>query len=50
MSAATGDESGEQPVVLVGFEDVAHLVCSDGVQVLIVATNFLPLEKKTTGF
>lgn len=37
------DEGGEQPVVLVGLEDIAHLVGSDGVQVFIIATDFFPL-------
>jgi len=34
---------GEQPVVLAGLEHVAHLVCTDGVEVLVVAADLLPL-------
>lgn len=37
------DVSGEQPVVLTGLEHVAHLVCPDGVEVLVVAAHLLPL-------
>lgn len=45
VSPAPVDEGGEQPVVLVGLEDVAHLVRTDGVEVLVVATDFFPLQK-----
>lgn len=37
------DEGGEQPVVLIGLEDITHLVGADGVQIFIVATDFFPL-------
>ncbi|TNN55895.1 hypothetical protein EYF80_033894 [Liparis tanakae] len=40
------DEGGEQPVVLTGVEDVAHLVGPDGVEVFIIATHLLPLQKE----
>jgi hypothetical protein len=43
MSPPPIDEGGEQPVVLVGFKDIAHLVGADGVQVFIIATDFFPL-------
>lgn len=45
VSPAPVDERGEQPVVLVGLEHVAHLVRTDGVEVLVVATDFFPLQK-----
>lgn len=37
------DVCGEQPVVLAGLKHVAHLVCSDGVEVLIISAHLLPL-------
>lgn len=36
---------GAYPVVLAAIKDVAHLVCSDGIHVFIIATNFFPLEE-----
>lgn len=35
---------GAHPVVLIGIEDVAHLVGADGVHILIIAAHLLPLE------
>lgn len=35
--------SGQQPVVLAGLEHVAHLVRSDGVEVLVITAHLLPL-------
>lgn len=35
--------SGEEPVVLAGLKHIAHLVCPDGVEVLIVPAHLLPL-------
>lgn len=45
VSSTPVDERGEEPVVLVGLEDVAHLVRTDGVEVFVVATDFFPLQK-----
>lgn len=45
VSSTPVDERGEEPVVLVGLEDIAHLVRSDGVEVFVVATDFFPLQK-----
>lgn len=41
------DKGGEEPVVLTGLEDVAHLVRPDGVEVFIVAAHLLPLQTET---
>lgn len=40
-----GDEVCPQPVVLIGLQNVTHLVCPDGAQVVIVSTYFLPLRR-----
>lgn len=45
MGTPSVDKGGEQPVVLVGFKDVAHLVSTNGVQVFIIATDFFPLSQ-----
>lgn len=44
LSTTAADEFGAYPVVLAAIEDIAHLVCSDGVHVFIIAADFLPLE------
>lgn len=36
-------ECSEKPVVLAGLKDIADLVSTDGVEVLVVATDFFPL-------
>lgn len=46
LSTTAADEFGAYPVVLANIKDVAHLVCSDGVHVFIIATNFFPLEDR----
>lgn len=48
------DVGGEQPVVLAGLKDIAHLVRADGVEVLVVPAHLLPLggervEKRERG-
>lgn len=40
------NEGGEEPVVLTGLKDITHLVGPDGVEVFIIATHFLPLQKE----
>lgn len=44
LGSSPPDVLGAHPVVLIGIEDVAHLVGADGVHVLIIATHLLPLE------
>lgn len=39
------DEVCPQPVVLIGLQDVTHLVRPDGAQVVVVSTYFLPLRR-----
>lgn len=43
LSTTAADVFGAYPVVLTAIEDIAHLVCSDGVHVFIIATNLFPL-------
>lgn len=44
LGTTPADVFGTYPVVLTIIKDVAHLVCSDGVHVFIIAANFFPLE------
>lgn len=46
LSTTAANILGAYPVVLAGIKDVAHLVSSDGVHVLIIAANFFPLEDR----
>ena len=46
LSSTATDVICAYPVVLAAIEDIAHLVCSDGVHVFIIATNFFPLEDR----
>ena len=48
LSPTAADVLGAYPVVLAAVEDIAHLVCSNGVHVFIIATNFFPLEDRYT--
>lgn len=45
LSTTATDVFGPDPVVLAAIKDIAHLVCSDGVHIFIVSTNFFPLEE-----
>lgn len=44
LGPRTGDPVRPQPVVLIGFQDVAHLVGSDGYVLLIHNAHLLPLQ------
>lgn len=43
LCSAAINEGCEEPVVLTWFEDIAHLVRPDGVEVFVIATHLLPL-------
>ena len=47
LPAPAADPAGLQPVVLVGLQRVAYLVCADGTVVLVHAADLLPLGKRT---
>ena len=47
LPAAAADPASLQPVVLVGLQHVAHLVCANGTVVLVHAADLLPLGKRT---
>lgn len=46
LSTTPTDVLSAYPVVLAAIEDIAHLICSDGVHVFVVAANFFPLKER----
>lgn len=46
LSTTATDIFSANPVVLAAVKDIAHLVCSYGVHVFIVATDFFPLKEE----